>query len=64
MSELMIRTSNRKLEQFFFAHAISYHHIEKSEDDLTVWCYLYDEYTAHVLEEWHEVCRRRQKIRH
>ena len=44
--------SNRRLEQFFFAHDVRFISFYRGRDGLTVWVYELDEEEQRVLEEY------------
>lgn len=46
----MFATTNRRLEQFLYHHAIIFHHSETAPDGMTVWFYEKTARTAHVIE--------------
>lgn len=53
-------TSNRKLEQFLFAHDIRHSSWYKRQSDgMTVWVYPDTAEVAHIVAEYRGICKRR-----
>ena len=66
---MKFETSNRRLEQFFFAHDVRFISFYRGRDGLTVWVYELDEEEQRVLEEYRalqarRIRRRAQEVRY
>lgn len=56
-------TTNRKLEQFLFAHDIRHTAWYKGPDGYTVWVYPDTSDVKHVVAEYRAICMRRRERR-
>lgn len=56
-----IITTNRKLEQFFYAHGVEFTTCSRNEDGMTVWTYERTPETEHILAEFRLATERRMK---
>ena len=69
MTNVKFETSNRRLEQFFFAHDVKFISFYRGRDGLTVWVYDLDDEGQRVLEEYRalqarRIRRRAQEVRY
>ena len=56
-----ITTTNRKLEQFFYAHGVDFADCTKDEDGVTVWSYEDNPENQRILREFRTAQTRRMK---
>ena len=54
-------TNSRKLEQFLYLHDIFHKSWHKDENNMTVWVYPETDEVRRVVDEYHEIVRRRQQ---
>lgn len=55
-------TSNRRLEQFLYAHFISFDRQYKNEQGLTVWAYHRTRELMMVVHEYEQLCRQKGQV--
>lgn len=63
MKNVKFETSNRRLEQFFFAHDVRFIGSYRGRDGMTVWVYNLDDEGRRVLEEYRALQARRIRRR-
>lgn len=56
-----ITTTNRKLEQFFYAHGVDFMECTRNEDGMTVWTYDRTPENERIVEEFKTALTRRMK---
>lgn len=52
MAENIITTKSRKLEQFFYAHGVTFLSCHKDDEGMTVWTYEDNEENRHIVDEF------------
>ena len=52
MAENTITTKSRKLEQFFYAHGVTFLSCSKDDEGMTVWTYEDNEENRRIVEEF------------
>lgn len=55
---LTFKTSNRRLEQFLYAHEIYFISCDKTSDNMTVWTYMQTPELDRVVNEWRSIVAR------
>lgn len=48
----VITTKSRKLEQFFYAHGVTFLSCHKDDEGMTVWTYEDNEENRHIVDEF------------
>ena len=56
------QTSNRRVEQFLFAHFIPFDRQFKDEQGLTVWVYPRTREVMSVVHEYEQLCRQKGRV--